>query len=248
MADLQVPVYILSAESRAMRAQNIRRVFSNPMFNTRIITVQTPEDLKSDLSRDDAIESYRFRKILEYSKEHDESDIVIVKDTSKPRATPTDIADAVRAITDNGENRADITYLSSWKEMSASSGRKLANNAHVVKMSTPNTLHAVVVTPHGRDLLLGATPLVSGEQFDLSSRSLTDSLNDAIGNGHITADIIVPSLFNTSKQPRKRAIIPVDREIAESRAIWMSPLAIIFIVLLVLLIVWAIYYYAYRKK
>ena len=249
MADLQVPVYILSAESRAVRAQSIRRMFSNQMFDTRIITVQTPADLETSLSREDALDNYRFRKILEYSKERGEGDIVVVKDTSKPKSTPNDVADVVRAVTENTENRADITCLSPWKMVVDNQvGKNLIKSHYVKPCVSENTLYAIVLTPHGRDLLLGDTPLVSGSKFDMQSRSLVDGLNEAIVNKNITADLVTPSLFDVPKRMKRRGIIPTERNVEQSRAVWVSPLAIIFIVLIVLLIVWAIYYYAYRKK
>jgi len=105
-----VPVYIFSEDAKSVRAQLTRSMFDNPMFSPHIATIEAPKDLVIDgISQPKAEEIYRVRKVLDYSKERDEKDIIIIKDTSVTQSSPESIAELVRAIIDpNPVERADL--------------------------------------------------------------------------------------------------------------------------------------------
>ena len=264
VADGPVPVYILSVDSRSQRAQQTRHLFNDSMFRTNIVTVDTPKDLSMEgLAPDDAEEIYRFQKILTHSWDNHDGDIIVVKDTSRARFSAIDITETIRSIKTEPE-QADITYLSAWQDDNKiPNKRKLLGGTTVSRSSEPNAFQAILISPHGRDVLLGKAELTDGQLFAMANQTLTDGLNTIIEQGGISADVLSPTMFDarkvykrsypTPKQAIENGIIPLpDSELGTQVESQMStsvaPVAIIFIIIVIMLVLWAIYYYSSNQK
>lgn len=273
----QVPVYILSADSHSVRTKLTRNMFNDAFFDANVVSIDTPKNIEYDgISKEKAEEYYRFRKVLSYSKEQNQKDIIIIKDTSVTNSQPDAIAEAIRVIVDSDEeDRADITYLSSWLGdcENLKNKRFLSNNTSVIaKTSSANGLQAILVSPKGRDIILGETRMAKGGLFSPKADTLSDALNKSISDGNITADVVIPNLFdydivNGPKKIWKTAlcrkkkevaqpvtpnvdinnIIPEERDVQDFSEMrqytGVSPIVIIFILLIIAFIIWGIYYY-----
>ena len=271
--DQPVPVYILSESSRTRRTQVTREMFNDPMFTANIVTTDTPKDLHiENIPHKKAEEIYRVRRLLEYSKSQNDKDIIIIKDTSVTKSSPESIAEAIRSILET-EDRADITYLSSWLDdcENLTNKRYIANKTSVVAKSTsPNGIQALLISSQGREILLGERTMKNGSLFGISNEPLSKNLTRAIEAGDITADVIIPSIFEYDVANRGKTwknvqcrttdidhIIPststdsgdptldptLDPYEQLQGYVGISPVVLIFLIFIILFIIWAIYYY-----
>lgn len=239
----QIPVYIMSKDPKSNKAQLVQKMFNDNLFQCRIATMAIPKTLilNKNMPLIKAEEAYRVRKILQYSKDNNEDSIIIIKDSSVSNASPETIADVCRAVVD-GADIADVVYLASWQEEcdNLKNKRVIANKTTVIaKGSSPHGMQAILVSPKGRDILLGESPMrgISGDVFNIDDKPVADNLTEAVESNNILADVIVPSLFgfdvvnskftthNLSKSmqcmttPR---LIPTDEEMSELMSQFIS--------------------------
>jgi hypothetical protein len=208
MSSPQVAVYLLATDMTSPLTDRVMNLFSNPLFSLGVANVSPPENLQvpasgglnpvtTDMSSEDAITNYRINWCLDNAaKNHPDSYVIIVKDTSTSEASPDRIADIVTAATSSGD--WDVCYLSKWHDRCDLYSNKrpiTGTSTTIAKTSSPHGLQAVIFSPAGRDMVLGRHPLRDGSTFPTNQR-ISAALHNAIMNGQIEATCTVPNLIS----------------------------------------------------
>lgn len=199
MSSPQVAVYLLVTDMTSPRTERVMSLFSNPLFTLGVANVSQPDLLQipDGLSPEDALSNYRILWCLDdASKNHPDSYVIVVKDTSTSEASPDRVADIVTAATSSGD--WDVCYLSKWHDRCDLYSHKHPINGTsttIAKTSSPHGLQAVIFSPAGRDMVLGRHPLRDGSTFPQNQR-IASALHDAILQGKIEATCTVPNLIS----------------------------------------------------
>ena len=118
--------------------------------------------------------------------------------------------------------------------------------SHVVKTQSPHGVQALLFTPGGRDVILGAKPMKNGDFFK-ARESLSKSLNVHIVKGDLDAFCVVPNLiaYDISLALEDRDYLKVNEcapvlslKVPGSSSVNIYVAALIIIILLIL-IIWA---------
>jgi hypothetical protein len=254
MNSKQVAVYLLASDVNATRTAKLSKLFAEPLFSVNVMAISPPSNLTPEekMSVKDLVEAYRVKWCLKdaenrYPRNH----VIIVKDTSAAEASPKQVADVVSAATNNGV--WDVCYLSKWMDRcDLYTDKKPINQTMttLVKTMAPNGLQALIVSPKGRDVILGNKPMKNGKMFDMLSGPLAQKLNENIVNGNLDATATVPNLLsfdvNSANKPEDylkthECLVPADaskklQELGRRNSSWYWLLLII--VIIVLLLIW----------
>lgn len=243
----------MTDKSRAPKAQQMRKLFQDNTFTINVVEIEMPEiNVPANMTRPAAADVYRFRTILEYSRERKDSHMIIIKDSVKTKLNGETIGEIMRSIVDEADY-ADITYLSTTQPQgSGLIKRKITSELDLIRGVKESSTSALLLSAKGRDMLLGETKMANGKLFMLNEADLSNNINNAIESKGITADVLIPSIFETADYS---AIIPIISNNESSNMTYenirgfrgMSPILVIIIVIIVLALLWLVYYYFMRK-
>lgn len=199
MSSSQVAVYLLASDVNSTRTTKLSSLFSNPLFSLNVIAISPPSNMtpEKNMSVKDLIESYRIQWCLKDAKNrYPKNHVIVAKDSSISDASPNRIADVVSAATNNGQ--WDVCYLSKWMDRcDLYSNKKPINGTMttLTKTVSPHGLQAIILSPKGREVILGNQPMKNGEMFDLLEAPLSQNLNEKIVSGNLEATATVPNLL-----------------------------------------------------
>ncbi|SNW62883.1 Hypothetical protein ORPV_979 [Orpheovirus IHUMI-LCC2] len=192
----QVSVFISTDNENKVEVKNLTNLFNDNIF-TDIIYVEKKPPSGSLLH----IAPYRLLISLKNADvELPNKYILYILDTSVTISTSDYITDAISKaiqLNENG-NRWDIVYLNKWNE----NCDKIREITHVsdglgvfTSSYSPKGLQAVLISPDGRDRLLGKRSMENGRTFHADYNNIEDKLVKAIEDKNIVSVNIQPNLF-----------------------------------------------------
>lgn len=208
----QVIVYVLNENKDNDSTNAIRTVnlFSDPLFYCHIMTIKDPNDdkLSPNLSKDSALEAYRVNMALNSAaSKYPENTILLAKDSTVSEVNADKVADVVSAAlssskkkkgNDEWEDAWHMCYLSKWMDRCDLYSKKRSikgTTTSIAKTVHPQGFQAVMLTPTGRDVLLGKQNMLDGTSFLPLKKPLGESLTEAINGGKLEATCTVPNLL-----------------------------------------------------
>ena len=189
IGDKTVDVFVMTSQTEGARAQVVASFFDDPLFDPALTTV-------------DGTESERFIKVLRKSKEEGSGAIVVIKDSSVTNASPKHIAKVVSM--GLALDKYDIIYLCRWQDNCSALTEGFAiegTSTRIFTTKSPGGLQAVVITPSGRDKLLGDADLRKGGRFQRNhGQKIAVQVQESVRAGELKAGCVVPNLvdFNLS--------------------------------------------------
>lgn len=198
--DDRLPVYILTTESRNSGIQNVSRLFSHPMFDVIVPNQRTSlrTEFLAKLSQAAAEEATKIISILALSADSaPDKSIIIVKDNSISHLNPEHMAARIKSILATKDS-FDIFYLCKWNDRCQlfTNKQSLPDTAtFITQTQSPHGFQAVIVTPQGRDIILGRTTMANDLKFKID-RPIHEQLTTEISNGNIIAYCSTPNLID----------------------------------------------------
>ena len=139
---------------------------------------------------------------------HSDKYVFLIKDTSVTHVTSHTLTNVVKTAiglnSSDGEADWDLCYLCRWDDRCDLYDEKDKNFPSVttkrgnklVKSKSPHGLQAVVVSPRGRDIILGSAKDHNDEVFNCGkTKDLSLYLNGKIEKGGLHAVCIIPNIF-----------------------------------------------------
>jgi len=191
----KVVVYILS--DKPEKTELIKTLFDDDLFDINRVEIEVPTEFTiPNLTRSKIAEWYRFLYILKDSKEKNYSYILIVKDTIVGNSDGTTNAEIIDTTIKAGGFH--ICYCAKWWDQCNlhTNQKSIANRTTIIaKTHGVSGTHALLISPTGRDILIGKLPMNKGLYFNLK-QPLGDQLREDIISGNLDCNVIVPSLFS----------------------------------------------------
>lgn len=133
--------------------------------------------------------------LLDAKENYPDQNIIILKDTCLCNASQETLQTILQKYIEQS-SEFHLGYLCRWEDKCHfHSDKKPITGGYIAKTVSPNGLQALMVTPEGREILVGAKPMKNGHFFKPET-SLNDHLNREIYNGNIEAICVVPNLFS----------------------------------------------------
>lgn len=180
----RVIVYVLTSDSQLPQAKRTVGLFQTPFFDVKTATFTT--DANKDQPISSAVELERIRQCLEDAATNNpDKPVLIVKDTSTSAYPPAVIAAFVAAAL-NAQDW-DLTYLSKYGDRcDLYKERQPIGNTGVslVQSTSPNGLQALLISPRGRDIILGRSKLPNGTVFSAPA-GLNQAFNSLTQSGQL---------------------------------------------------------------
>lgn len=204
----QIVVYILSPDPNSQRTAQVQSLFDDKRFHINIANISPPADLQSSnnwSTNSDKLETYRVKWCLHHAQQHHPTNYIIISKDTSISSVPSDvIADQVSSIihnkSQNSEYKFDLFYLCKWLDRcDLYTGVKPIEGTSSLVMQTysPRGFQCIMLSPRGRDVVLGQAPMTNGKYFSPNEgKSLASHLNDAIMNRNIQAFCIHPNLID----------------------------------------------------
>lgn len=192
----QVSVFISTDNENKVEVKKLTDLFIDNIF-TDIIYVEKKPPSGSLLH----IPPYRLLISLKNAEvDLPNKYILYILDTSVTNSTSDYITDAISKaieLNENG-NKWDIVYLNKWNE-NCDKIREITHISDSLGIFTssysPKGLQAVLVSPDGRDRLLGKRSMENGRTFHADYNTIEDKLVKAIEEKNIVSVNIQPNLF-----------------------------------------------------
>lgn len=202
---MSVVVYILTNQRDSPSVKFLLEVFESPFFKTNIVNIDPPSFKSFHLSEDDSVKAHRVYWALKHAKKHHPKKyLIIVKDTSTTYAHSGEIVSVSQTLINI--NGWDIAYLSKWNDR-CDLYKELAKvpGGIVSQSHDPHGLQCAMISPKGRDILLGRTKMKNGKNFNID-KPLPEKINEEIIIGNISAICVSPNLFffNTKLARKKK--------------------------------------------
>lgn len=205
-----VVVYILTDDPECNAVKALNKLFNSDIFLIKTVTQKLPQNqITSKYSEERKIhmeESYRVSWCLKDSlHKHKDDFLIIVKDTSVTHASAKTIDGIVRKIVESGNTSSGkfhLCYLCKWMDRcDIYSDRKEINGRSTIlaKTQAPHGIQALLVSPHGRDILLGERTMKNGKAIVaglFERENMSPVLTEFILKGYIDATCVVPNLFD----------------------------------------------------
>lgn len=245
---MSVVVYVIQDELDQDRTQDVSKYFPSDKYIIIIPNIHYNKD-KTSNDFEAHFEGYQVGWCLLDAKEnYPKHSTIIIKDTSITNSSQK-IIDRIINYYHNHYEEYDIGYLSKWEDKCHLHAEKQSiegTNSYSAKTSSPYGLQSIIVTPNGRELLIGSKPMKNGKYFR-PEESLSLSLNRSIHDGNIDALCVVPNLFsfdlrfatqnNDFLKTNECQII--DPNIHTSTSTLNQYIIILIIIILFVFIVWA---------
>lgn len=190
-------VYILTGDINSTKLKKLEECFDRKHFKVYKKNIPPSKTLFNSLDdfhkRD--IETYRINKLLAYARrKHPSNYAILSKDTSITNLSPKQISSIITNIKNN--IKFDICYLSGWLdrcdkyvEIPTKSPTK------IFRTMSPHGIQTFMISPHGRDLLLGETLMINRKTFTPIFDNLDSHLNKHIEEGNVYAITTSPKIF-----------------------------------------------------
>jgi hypothetical protein len=252
-----IQIYLIQEDHSNDRREKIAHTLSsNNRYNLHIpnieynpISVHSIDKGSTSKKSESHYEAYQIGWCLLDSKEKYPSDsTVIIKDTSLLMASEETLDNVLDYYLERQE-QYHIGYLCRWEDkchLHAMKRNISESEYYVSKTISPYGLQAFVVTPHGRDILIGQTPMKNGKYFK-PEECLSMSLNRQIQNKNIDAMCVVPNLFTFDLRLARRdedylkvnECEPIDSSLYVQSSSINQYIVILIIIILLIFIIWA---------
>lgn len=188
-----VNVYVLTDDHQSTDALLVADMFDDPVFKVHVTEVRTPAGM-SEPTR----EWHTIRNLLDHSQRNGDGWVVIIKDSSVTNASPPHVAKTIDVATklDN----ADIMYLCKWLDRCDEHTEQEAiadTTMRLVRTRSPHGIQALLLSPRGREMLLGTVPLRDGTAFTYKDgEELSDVMNLVAQKDQMRVRATMPNLFD----------------------------------------------------
>ena len=186
-----VATYILSTGPDSESTKRIKSLFLTDLFAVNVVVIAPPNNSKVDA------DSYRTRWVLMHAASHyPDSYVLIVKETSTSVANAQAVKDVVKAAIQG--NGWDVCYLCRWQDdcdKNTDRQEVAGTGANIVRTYAPQGSHAILLSPKGRDILLGKQTMKNGQLFS-SEGPIAERLTTAVAQGNISAICTDPNLIS----------------------------------------------------
>lgn len=204
----KIIVCILSADcecddydnhSNNEKTKDLINLFDDPLFKVKVFNIPAPYGLTNsdDMSVNQAVEAHRIGKVLKHCRKYyPYYNIMILKDNSVSAASSYTLTKTCYAICE--EPKWDLCYLCKWLDRC-----DLYENVRSIEGLTitlthtksPHGIQALMVSPSGRDIMLGKKRMRNGEMFPTLKKPLDSELNEQIELGNMYAITTNPNMF-----------------------------------------------------
>jgi hypothetical protein len=194
----KIIVYILASDMNSPRLDNVKELWTNRVFTTKIVNLQDPT-IQSNVIE---AEYERYKWVLNDAKtNYTNNAIIIVKDTSISSAS----SDTIAKVVENTLERQEwsICYLCKWLDNCElyTNGQQIDGlSISIFKTLSPMGLQAIMLTPQGRDILLGTAKMSNDKTFTSLLQNnrvpLNQALTQAIRSGWIEASCTYPNIID----------------------------------------------------
>ncbi len=219
-AESKVVVYLLTDDPGSECTMNLNKLFQGGLFTIEIVGQKLPQlDLESISSYSEERkcqidETYRVSWCLkEATERHPEDFILILKDSSVTHASSGSIESIIQKIIISG--KWHLCYLCKWMDRCDIYSDKKeihGRSAILAKTQAPHGIQALLISPEGRQILIGEKPMKNGKLMNVKT-DLSDSLSSTFGlsgpfgsmnsiltefilKGYLEAICVVPNLFD----------------------------------------------------
>lgn len=186
-----VATYVLSSSPDSDATKRIKCLFSTDLFAVNVVVIAPPNNDKIDA------DSYRTHWVLMHAASHyPDSYVLVVKDTSTSVANAQAVKDVVNAAIQG--DGWDVCYLCRWQDDCSKNTDRQAvagTGASIVRTFAAQGAHAILLSPKGRDILLGKQTMRNGKLFS-NEGPIAERLATAVAQGNISAICTDPNLIS----------------------------------------------------
>ena len=249
-----VIVYLLTERPKDKRNKQLINFFqANDFYQLRVVNIPPPAtlDIPPTMTEGQALEIYRFNKVLtESAREYPDKYTLVIKDSAVTVTTPNVLEEIIKtALALAGW---DLFYLTRWLDAC----EKYCNRVDVegsfamttiVRTMSPNGTQAIIFSPQGRNTIIGRQKMTNGRWFTPINIPLGTKFNEEITLGNLQAICTVPNVFEYDLF-QSRGISDLAK-LADCRRPLIAPqgqtvipfIWFVIIVAIVLLALWALY-------
>lgn len=195
-------VYLLTERPCNDRVRKLIKFFkSSAFFKLKVVDIPPPAslDVPDTMTANQALEAYRFNKVLtSASNKHPDKYILVIKDSAVTITTPQLLEETIQTAL----NLAcwDIFYLTKWLDACNlyrdKVNVKCSNSmTTLVKTMSPNGTLALIFSPKGRDIVIGRCKMADKKYFTPIKTPLGTKLNENIIIKNLNAICSVPNQF-----------------------------------------------------
>lgn len=193
-------VYILTSDPYKESISNLCDSFDSHYFLIKIITLRTKNYGDGDtMYNKDINELYRIETaLLRSQKKYPKLYTIILKDTSICNIDNDILYNVFKdTIKYNNSNSWDICYLCRWLDRCDKCNTMQSNNYNINILQTysPHGIQSIMLSPIGRDRILGIKSLINGDYFTPINIPLDTKLNAEIENGTLSAITFNRNIF-----------------------------------------------------
>jgi hypothetical protein len=255
MAD-SIHIYLIQEDPSEDLRKQVAKYFSSTHYNVHVpnieynpLTVDDVEKGSTSRKSEAHYEAYQIGWCLLDAKErYPTSSVIIIKDTSL-LVSSQEVLDNVLNYYLSQENSYHIGYLCKWEDKCHLHAKKQNipdTPNYIAKTKSPYGLQSVIITPSGRDILIGQTPMKNGKYFK-PEECLSFSLNREIHTGNLEALCVVPNLFAFDLRLARRdedflkanECEPIDVKLYSKSSSINQYIVILIIIILLIFIIWA---------
>jgi hypothetical protein len=244
---------------RKEQTKNLINLFEDPIFMVKVFNIPAPYGIgnSDDMSVSQALEAHRVGKVLKHCKKYyPYLNVLILKDNSVSAADKHVLAKTCRAICD--EPDWDLCYLCKWLDRC-----DLYENVRyirgetitIVQTKSPHGIQALMISPCGRDIMLGKKYMRNDQMFPTLTKPLDSELNEQIEKDNLYAICTNPNLFmfdvNCSSSISDLAKMSICRRPENKERDETSVLPFMWFVVIVLgviLLAWAFWFLGPRHR
>lgn len=206
---MSIPVYVLSVEPDGVPAEKVAGLFDDDRFITNVIRVGIPPELSVSIgmTSEEVSDAYRISWALrDAKKKHTDSHVIIVQETSTTNVDPSRLFEIVESV--SNDRVFDICYLANWLDRcdlysdinhlktKNPDGSTFDLPTMITNTKRPNGTQALLISPHGRDIILGSAHMYNNEFFTPLTYPLSIQLRKNIEEGNIIAVTTQPNVIN----------------------------------------------------
>ena len=194
---LQVIVYIITQNPRGDATKNVKRLFQNQLFHIHRLSIDD-NNLEAKNVNEETRELAHITGCLRHSKENfPNHHFIIIKDTSVSVAGSDKIASAISKCINMGG--WDVFYLCEWQErcdlLNNFTSLDDSSGLSAAKTNNAKGIQALLISPEGREMLLGDKPLRNGKIIQFEG-NVSNTLASAVEDGAVLAQTTIPNIIN----------------------------------------------------
>ena len=192
-------VTILTTNVESGDARDLSLLFPKSKYKVRIEECIPPLSLvdTENYSAQQQAETLCIDKILSMDKQkYPDCYSLIIKDTSVTVSTPEQIYQLLIQATQ--QSGWELFYLTKWLDRCDlyKNPQEIKNRTYsFINTFSPNGFQAIMLSPKGRDVILGEIPMKNGRFFPPVTQPIEVQLNENISAGNITAISTIPNIF-----------------------------------------------------